>query len=57
MYDYLCGKPEKCLTLRKRQFLEEFSKIARMQGKDAVIQLENETNRKKRKTAPDNWNN
>ena len=38
MYDHLCGKQEHggSLTLRERQFLEEYSKIARKQGKDAV---------------------
>ena len=29
MYDHLCGKPEHSLTLRERQFLEEYSKIAK----------------------------
>ena len=32
MYDHLRGKPEHSLTLRERQFLEEYSKIARKQG-------------------------
>ena len=37
MYDHLSGKQEHggSLTLRERQFLEEYSKIARKQGKDA----------------------
>ena len=57
MYDHLCGKQEHggSLTLRERQFLEEYSKIARKQGKDAVIRRENKTKRRKKKTAPDNW--
>lgn len=38
------------LTLRERQFLEEYSKIAKKQGKDAVIRRENKT--KRRKIAP-----
>ena len=37
MYDHLCTKPENGLTLRERQFLEEYSKITRKQGKDTVI--------------------
>lgn len=51
MYDHLCGKQEhgSSLTLRERQFLEEYSKIARKQGKDAVIRRENKTKRRKRK--------
>ena len=53
MYDHLRGKPERSLTLRERQFLEEYSKIAEEQGKDAVIRRENKTKRRKRKTAPD----
>ena len=55
MYDHLCSKQEHggSLTLRERQFLEEYSKIARKQGKDAVIRRENKTKREKRKTAPD----
>ncbi len=53
MYDHLRGKPESSLTLRERQFLEEYSKIAEEQGKDAVIRRENKTKRRKRKTAPD----
>ena len=40
MYDHLCSKPENGLTLRERRFLEEYSKIARKQGKDAVIRRE-----------------
>ena len=35
MYDHLCCKPENSLTLRERRFLEEYSKIAKKQGKDA----------------------
>ena len=54
MYDHLCGKQEHggSLTLRERQFLEEFSKIARKQGKDAVIRRENKTKRRKKKNRP-----
>ena len=54
MYDHLCGKQEHggSLTLRERQFLEEYSKIARKQGKDAVIRRENKTKRRKKKKRP-----
>ena len=45
MYDHLCTKPENGLTLRERQFLEEYSKITRKQGKDTVIRRENKTKR------------
>lgn len=54
MYDHLCGKQEHggSLTLRERQFLEEYSKIARKQGKDAVIRRENKFKRRKKKNRP-----
>lgn len=54
MYDHLCGKQEHggSLTLRERQFLEEYSKIARKQGEDAVIRRENKTKRRKKKNRP-----
>lgn len=54
MYDHLCGKQEHggSLTLRERQFWEEYSKIARKQGKDAVIRRENKTQRRKKKNRP-----
>ena len=54
MYDHLCGKQEHggSLTLRERQFLEEYSKIARKQGKDAVIRRENKSKRRKKKNRP-----
>ena len=52
MYDHLCGKPERSLTLRERQFLEEYSKIAKKQGKDAVIRRENKTRCRKKKNRP-----
>ena len=54
MYDHLCGKQEHggSLTLRERQFLEEYSKIAKKQGKDAVIRRENKTKRRKKKNRP-----
>ena len=54
MYDHLCGKQEHdgSFTLRERRFLEEYSKIARKQGKDAVIRRENKTKRRKKKNRP-----
>ena len=52
MYDHLCSKPENGLTLRERRFLEEYSKIAKKQGKDAVIRRENKTKRRKNKKRP-----
>lgn len=52
MYDHLCSKPEHSLTLRERRFLEEYSKIAKKQGKDAVIRRENKTKRRKKKKRP-----
>ena len=52
MYDRLCCKPENSLTLRERRFLEEYSKIVKKQGKDAVIRRENKTTRRKKKNRP-----
>ena len=52
MYDHLCSKPENGLTLRERRFLEEYSKIAKKQGTDAVIRRENKTKRRKKKKRP-----
>ena len=54
MYDHLCGKQEQGggLTLRERRLLEEYSKIARKQGKDAVIRRENKFKRRKKKNRP-----
>ena len=52
MYDHLCTKPENGLTLWERQFLEEYSKITRKQGKDTVIRRENKTKRRKKKNRP-----
>ena len=52
MYDRLCCKPENSLTLRERRFLEEYSKIVKKQGKDAVIRRENKTKRRKKKNRP-----
>ena len=51
MFGYLYSKREqgKSLTLRERQFIEEYSVLAEEQGKDAVIRRENKTNRRKRK--------
>ena len=51
MFGYLYSKRErgKSLTLRERQFIEEYSALAEEQGKDAVIRRENKNNRRKRK--------
>ena len=51
-YDHLCTKSENGLTLRERQFLEEYSQITRKQGKDTVIRRENKTKRQKKKNRP-----
>ena len=54
MYDHLCGKQEHggSLTLRERQFLEEYSKIARKQGKDAVIRRGEQDQAQKKEKPP-----
>lgn len=54
MYDHLCSKQKHGdgLTLRERQFLEEYSKIARKQGKDTVIRRENKTKHRKKEKTP-----
>ena len=51
MFDYLHSKRERgrSLTLRERQFIEEYSALAEEQGKDVVIRRENKTNHRKRK--------
>lgn len=51
MVDYLHSKRKqgKSLTLRERQFIEEYSALAEEQGKDAMIRQENKNNRRKRK--------
>ena len=51
MFDYLHSKRERgrSLTLRERQFIEEYSALAEEQGKDVVIRRENKTNRRKGK--------
>ena len=52
MYDHLCTKPENTLTLKERRFWEEYSKIAKKQGKDAMIRRENKTKYRKKKNRP-----
>ena len=51
MFGYLHSKRERgrSLTLRERQFIEEYSALAEEQGKDAMIRRENKNNRRKRK--------
>ena len=57
MGDHLCGKQEHggSLTCGNASFWRNTSKIARKQGKDAVIRRENKTKRRKKKPPPDNW--
>ena len=43
----------KSLTLRERQFLEEYAALLGAKGKDAVIRRENKTKRRKKKAALD----
>ena len=49
MYANLCGKQKQGmgLTLRERQFVEEYSALEKNQGRDAVIRRENKTSRRK----------
>ena len=49
MYANLCGKQKQGmgLTLRERQFIEEYSALEKNQGRDAVIRRENKTSRRK----------
>ena len=52
MYRHLCGKKENggSLTLRERQFMQEFSDLQKAQGNSAVIRRENKTKPRKKKT-------
>ena len=52
MYEHLSEKLEKdySITLREREFVEEYEALLQTMGKDAVIRRENKTKpRKKRK--------
>ena len=55
LYAHLCQMQDegKSLTLRERQFMEEYAALLGEKGKDAVIRRENKTKRRKKKAALD----
>ena len=55
MYEHLSEKQEKdySLTLREREFMEEYEALLQTMGKDAVIRPENKTPPRKKKAALD----
>lgn len=55
MYEHLSEKLENDhgLTLREREFVEEYEALLQTMGKDAVIRRENKTPPRKKKTALD----
>ena len=55
MYEHLSEKLEKDqgLTLREREFMEEYEALLQTMGKDAVIRRENKTPPRKKKTVLD----
>lgn len=55
LYAHLCRMQDegKSLTLRERQFMEEYAALLEEKGKDAVIRRENKTKRRKKKAALD----
>ena len=55
MYEHLSEKLENDhgLTLREREFMEEYESLLQTMGKDAVIRRENKTKPRKKKTALD----
>lgn len=55
MYDHLSEKLEndQGLTLREREFMEEYEALLQTMGKDAVIRRENKTKPRKKKAALD----
>ncbi len=55
MYEHLSEKLEKDqgLTLREREFVEEYEALLQTMGKDAVIRRENKTKPRKKKTVLD----
>ena len=59
LYAHLCQMQAegKSLTLRERQFLEEYAALLGAKGKDAVIRRENKTKRRKKKAALDDDKN
>ena len=53
LYDHLCEKSERSLTLRERQFMEEYAALLETAGRDAIIRRENKTQRRRKKAALD----
>ena len=55
LYAHLCRVQDegKSLTLRERQFMEEYAALLEEKGKDAVIRRENKTKRRKKKAVLD----
>ena len=55
MYEHLSEKQEKdySITLREREFIEEYEALLQTMGKDAVIRRENKTKPRKKKAALD----
>lgn len=55
LYAHLCRMQDegKSLTLRERQFMEEYAALLEEKGKDSVIRRENKTKRRKKKAALD----
>lgn len=55
MYEHLSEKLEKdySITLREREFVEEYETLLQTMGKDAVIRRENKTKPRKKKSALD----
>lgn len=55
LYAHLCRMQDegKSLTLRERQFMEEYAALLEEKGKDAVIRRENKTKRRRKKAALD----
>ena len=55
MYEHLSEKLEKdySITLREREFAEEYAALLQTMGKDAVIRRENKTKPRKKKTVLD----
>ncbi len=45
-------KSERSLTLRERQFMEEYAALLETAGRDAVIRRENKTKRRRKKSRP-----
>ena len=55
LYAHLCWMQDegKGLTLRERQFMEEYAALLDTKGKDVVIRRENKTKRRKKKATLD----